>query len=1411
MFLLLLWAPRRVTRNKMKMWLEEEQTGEQDYYANPYESFIKRHLKNSYGYFTGKNQNYRNGFQQYKEWEKTFAFGEGSSSSEECDLDSDDEKSAIDHILEDSLALQQESEHDPVSYEDNRQEDIRTTQVIYSCESGRMVPRLREPRNLYALNKELGPQQAARWPSEIQVLKDRISHLYYVPPEPEPCYKPTGMERTPMCRGEEGGGKVVFEYDPKLRCNWIRVLALAETQRQVFLNKSNMLEWTAVHHDEGENYQFMRSCVGGSRNGTSKCAVELESENDTTLIFESRFESGNLAKAVKVGDYEYELWLRYDLYTDKHTQWFYFSFSNTRPNVQYRFTIVNLLKPDSLYNNGMRPLMYSDKEANLKKVGWIRGGQDIKYYRNNLRYMTSKGEKSYFSLTWTAVLAHENDTVYWAHCYPYTYTDLQDYLMELQNDPAKSRICKQRILCRSLAGNLVYILTISSPSQNLEDMKHKKAVVITSRVHPGESNSSWMMKGLLDYLTGNSPDAKLLRDTFIFKIIPMLNPDGVIVGNYRCSLAGRDLNRQYKSVLKYAYPCVVHTRNMIRKLLQERDIIVYCDLHGHSRRQNVFIYGCEQRFGSNRRLHERIFPCMLHKNAPDKFSFDSCKFKVQKIKEGTGRVVMWNMGIMNSYTMEATFCGSSLGRKKGFHFSVADFEAMGYHFCDTLLDYCDPDNTKYAKILENLENRMKMAILAKLGRDSANDINLDDIQLSDYNFGDVESSDMGSNSSDSDGPPIHMQYQAERMKKKKKKLKSRKDRDKGRLSGAEESKKPVAAPQIVEEKSSKPNSEQVSKQSKVGSQPLRYSTLSGKRPRSNDERTGSGIPIFVQERVEERQQKRQQDYLEALASTYVQHGFPIDKEPVFVKMEPKKVGSLPYKALSSPAVEEQSVVHFRYSGSESGGQQPIPLSMEGLCAHHGQILAAHLAGGASLGRQGSLGSAQIQSRGYTTSFPGTMLQCLKITPVMDGLTTLTPLDEFVRSQIIPSQSISPLERRPPSKPHLLEVSAAQQRQQDTIREAGSMQNHANVISRTQEHKSGSSGKNQYPRTQVPYATAVGYKGSTSSSIFAQPMSLQGQATADYLPAQAESIGGRHVQSSHSQRHNQGGRKSRCGMRDDDEEENDGTLKPHTLGSSLFNDLDSNLTKRPPRIKPAHTSQEMADAVAGIRKLQQSLQQHPHATAATVTSATGTYIHQLIKETGDDIQDLTNEIQEKIENKLQEMRELQHHQVSATAPNKTEKTLMRAKAEGQKMNIQGTGEKSIAADLKQQTILASTQHAAKSGKNPSVHTLKQEELVETFSILPPHLGESRKREGSAHSSSNRDEFALLPGIEAGEMMPRVKSARSCRQVVEAIPTKISLMICSDHKDGGDNTPKAQQFLPLYRSVRAPFFRNYTRRK
>ena len=50
-----------------------------------------------------------------------------------------------------------------------------------------------------------------------------------------------------------------------------------------------------------------------------------------------------------------------------------------------------------------------------------------------------------------------------------------------------------------------------------------------------------MMKGCIDYLTGPSEGAQRLRQKFVFKIVPMLNPDGVIVGNYRTGLAGKSL------------------------------------------------------------------------------------------------------------------------------------------------------------------------------------------------------------------------------------------------------------------------------------------------------------------------------------------------------------------------------------------------------------------------------------------------------------------------------------------------------------------------------------------------------------------------------------------------------------------------------------------------------------------------------------------------------------------------------------------------------------------------------------------------------------------------------------------------------------------------------------------------------
>ena len=75
---------------------------------------------------------------------------------------------------------------------------------------------------------------------------------------------------------------------------------------------------------------------------------------------------------MKISTNEYELFLKNDYGTQSFTQWYYFRISNTRKNTTYRFHIVNFMKPDSTYNKGMRPLVYSLKEADISQIGWHR-------------------------------------------------------------------------------------------------------------------------------------------------------------------------------------------------------------------------------------------------------------------------------------------------------------------------------------------------------------------------------------------------------------------------------------------------------------------------------------------------------------------------------------------------------------------------------------------------------------------------------------------------------------------------------------------------------------------------------------------------------------------------------------------------------------------------------------------------------------------------------------------------------------------------------------------------------------------------------------------------------------------------------------------------------------------------------
>lgn len=163
-----------------------------------------------------------------------------------------------------------------------------------------------------------------------------------------------------------------------------------------------------------------------------------------------------------------------------------------------------------------------------------------------------------------------------AHCYPYTYTDLCTYIKSIEEDTFRKSRIRRKPLCQTIAGNkynfqINYshspnscdMLTITNFNNDLDTTKEKKGIVITSRVHPGETQASFVMEYIIDFLTGATLEAKILRDNYIFKIVPMLNPDGVINGNYRCNLAGVDLNRQYIEPSKKLHPTIFHLKQVL--------------------------------------------------------------------------------------------------------------------------------------------------------------------------------------------------------------------------------------------------------------------------------------------------------------------------------------------------------------------------------------------------------------------------------------------------------------------------------------------------------------------------------------------------------------------------------------------------------------------------------------------------------------------------------------------------------------------------------------------------------------------------------------------------------------------------------------------------------------------------------
>ena len=198
----------------------------------------------------------------------------------------------------------------------------------------------------------------------------------------------------------------------------------------------------------------------------------------------------------------------------------------------------------------------------------------------------------------------------------------------------------------------------------------------------------------------------------------MLNPDGVVVGNQRVNLSGADLNRRWHEpskarpvptgrrlqptptrpprtpdtpTSKVLHPTVYAAKSMMKQLQGDRELFFFSDLHGHSKKRGVFLYGnCSNAATQAQRLGERMLPWLMHQASEGAFDYNGCKFKVEPSKECTARVVVAHeLKVALSYTVEASYAGPAAGPHRDTHFTTRQLCAQGELLGLTLLRLCD--------------------------------------------------------------------------------------------------------------------------------------------------------------------------------------------------------------------------------------------------------------------------------------------------------------------------------------------------------------------------------------------------------------------------------------------------------------------------------------------------------------------------------------------------------------------------------------------------------------------------------------------------------------------------------------------------------------------------------------------------
>ncbi len=140
----------------------------------------------------------------------------------------------------------------------------------------------------------------------------------------------------------------------------------------------------------------------------------------------------------------------------------------------------------------------------------------------------------------------------------------------------------------SVQNRALYMLTI----QNGAAAPSKRRVWIHARTHPNEVQGTWVTNEVIKILLGESPLARLLRDSCIFNIMPMYNPDGVELRLPRQNANGVDLESNWAAVP--GQPEVQVLRRVFTQFMaSQHPIKVALNMHSALACRRFFVYHAE--------------------------------------------------------------------------------------------------------------------------------------------------------------------------------------------------------------------------------------------------------------------------------------------------------------------------------------------------------------------------------------------------------------------------------------------------------------------------------------------------------------------------------------------------------------------------------------------------------------------------------------------------------------------------------------------------------------------------------------------------------------------------------------------------------------------------------------------------